>query len=257
MYEAFVNDPSDNYERFSGSNLVHFYLPNLYALWGKCEVTVDGKEVIKVIEAGGKGHFYLRFPFDDTKHTVSFSWPKVGLKKDFPFTAYGKDMIGRYRFRGNYYGDNKHAIADLDVTYTTGTGEQKTVTVSTTTPDEYINYGHYFTIDEPQGIVTASITDHVAEGVEHVVLVPTTIDKPTPMLASTSGSAVMFFDNETDATASTQATAYFNAADLHTMHNIYLKVVDAATGEPIPNAILKTTYQKPVIEPDGSLIKVW
>lgn len=257
VYEAFANDPSNkNYKLFSGSNLVYFYLPNLYALWGKCEVTVDGKEVIKVIEVGGKGHFYLRFPFDDTKHTVSFSWPKVGLKKEFPFTAYGKDMIGRYRFRGNYYGDNEHAIADLDVTYTTGTGEQKTVTVSTTTPDEYINYGHYFTIDEPQGIVTASITDHVAEGVEHVVLVPTTIDKPAPMFASTSGSAVMFFDNETDAIASTQATAYFNAADLHTMDYIYLKVVDAATGEPIPNAILKIPYQKPVIEPDGSLIKV-
>ena len=33
-YEAFVNDPSDkNYKLFTGSNLVHFYLPNLYALW--------------------------------------------------------------------------------------------------------------------------------------------------------------------------------------------------------------------------------
>lgn len=258
VYEAFVNDPSDrNYTLFTGSNLVHFYVPSLHALWGECEVIVDGKEVLKVIEAGSRGNFYLRFPFDDMPHTVTFSWPKVGLKKDFPFTAYGRDMIGRYRFRSMYCGSNKHTIADLDVNYTTSAGEKKTVTVSTTTPDQYRSYWHYFTIDEPQGIVTASITDHVDEGEEHAVLVPTTIDQPTPMLAGTSGTAVMLFDNEADAIAPTQATANFNVANLHTMDYIYLKVVDALTGEPIPNANLKTTYQNQVLEPDGMLIKVW
>ena len=256
VYDAFVADPSDkNYAKFSGSNLIYFHVPNLYALWGPCEVIAEGKEVLKVIDTGGKGSFYLRFPFDDTPHTITFSWPKVGLKKDFSYTAYGRALLSRYRFCSVYYGNNSYGIGNLDVTYTTSMGESKAITVSPTKTDLYNR--HYFTIDEPQGIVAASFTDHAGEGEEHAVLTPTIIDAPTPMLAAVQGASVLLFENETDATAQTQSAANLNVASLHTMDYIYLKVVDGVTGEPIPTACLKTSDAVHGLESGEALIKAW
>lgn len=251
LYDAYLADPSpSNFDALIYSNIVGLQLTNAHAQWGRCELIVDGQDVVRTIQPSQRAQVFLSFPFDDAPHTFTLRWPEVGLERQRSYTAYGKELASRYDFACTVTGQYSSEVTTLQLNYTTSTGVGRTVSL---TPDPVEGYQlrKTFSLVEPDGIHDLTVTDEVADGEAHRVLSPTLIPSPVSTRRASRQSLVACHDQIDDAIAETVSRQGLNDFTLSTLGTYYIKVVDALTGEAVTTARLNYSLWEKEMEPDA------
>lgn len=205
--------------------------------WGRSKISFDGEEAdltgdLEDIGVNVRINRSVKFPTDGKKHTVSFLFPEIGMRKDFAYTSYPapEDLKNYYVFHCSNDGLVLSESSALKLVYTVNNYDEVNDTVK---------------VDTIEAIIPLSESQKKARYFEF------TFKSQGPI------SSYQFFDASDEKTVYSNRNTYVKSAwDLtaNAYTSNWVKVVlnafsqftiiDEATGEPISDAEVRYCFPR-------------
>lgn len=260
QYTAIYESPTGDYSSMLNANRINMHINKYPQWWGNCEVMVEdptdnsSNVLIYTFEPNKSkwsASLIIQCPLDGEKHRITLRWPDIDLERNVIFTDYFPKNFPKYRFNVYLRGGGIENIEDLYMVYQTDDGEINKKIIKS---EEWHTGSKYdpkqtFLLEETRNITRIiTLTDTVPEGTQHSVTIPGSLDKVYSFRSWFNDTERMgLIDNISSAQIGENNLYLYGVAD------VYLKLVDASTGETIRTGISAENVENATLEPNGLL----